>query len=110
MPSHRSVKATRRSFIGVATVLVSTEQRPLDPLQIAKQNGLIWKYATCVKKKINKTLLFAALYIFDMAQKEALWEAYYEGFDVGKHVEELDEIQKRTARSKFEQWYSVNFE
>ena len=44
-----------------------------------------------------------------MTQKEDLWEAYFEGYDLGYHVEELDENDYKTARANFEQWYSINF-
>jgi hypothetical protein len=43
-------------------------------------------------------------------RKEEMWQAYWEGFKVGRGVESYQSIAKRTARDRFERWWTKNKE
>jgi len=45
-----------------------------------------------------------------MANKDDMREAFVRGYEMGKHVEVLDEMSVRAAETDFESWYTVNFE
>jgi hypothetical protein len=40
--------------------------------------------------------------------KDVAWETFWEGYKLGYGVEETKPINKETARSRFERWWSRN--
>jgi len=44
-----------------------------------------------------------------MTDKETLREAYIEGYKQGRSVEEYSKTTIKTAESKFERWWNLNF-
>jgi len=42
--------------------------------------------------------------------RELMKEAYMEGYALGEDVEELQNVAIRTAESRFERWYALNYE
>jgi len=42
--------------------------------------------------------------------KQMAFEAYWNGYKVGYHVEEYERIDEKVCEMKFEQWWSVNYE
>lgn len=41
------------------------------------------------------------------SMKEALWLAYWQGYKRGYGVEEMEPIDRRCARTNFNNWYNV---
>lgn len=42
---------------------------------------------------------------YDNPIKQISWEAYIQGYDLGKNVESLNRVDYKTARSNFERWW-----
>ena len=40
--------------------------------------------------------------------KAEVWEAFWNGYKMGKDVEDVPEITRRTARSRFERYWERN--
>jgi len=47
---------------------------------------------------------------FDDPAKQVAWRGYWEGYKLGKGVESVEEVGRRTCVSNFEQWWSLNAE
>jgi len=45
------------------------------------------------------------MYQYDDPRKNLLWRAHYEGYAMGKSVEQLGPVSEEAARSEFERWY-----
>lgn len=45
-----------------------------------------------------------------MVDKESMRESFLQGYEMGKHVEELDDMSVRAANTEFENWFEINIE
>lgn len=43
-----------------------------------------------------------------MREQELSWEAFWEGFKLGRNVENYPPVTKRTARENFDNWWDQN--
>jgi hypothetical protein len=43
-----------------------------------------------------------------MTDKEELRQAFLEGYKAGRGVEEVSSMSVKTAKSRFERWFSLN--
>lgn len=47
---------------------------------------------------------------YDDPTKQLAWEFYWEGYKLGKWIEDYEDISKRMAKSRFERYLKVNHE
>jgi hypothetical protein len=45
---------------------------------------------------------------YDDPIKDICWQTYWEGYQLGYGVENMKEIDRQTAKSHFERWWSRN--
>lgn len=41
--------------------------------------------------------------------EDEMWEAYWQGYKLGMNVEELTDLDEKSARSEFTRWYEQNY-
>jgi len=48
--------------------------------------------------------------VFENIGKSELWQMYWRGYQNGRNVEEMTELDKRAARKQFERYMSREYE
>lgn len=79
-------------------------QVPSKEVKILEQRMWTLNWVT----EFNHTETDGALRTGNVAEKAIAREAYFEGYDLGYGVEELDDIDERMIAEKFEQWWKKN--